>query len=158
MPQRRFIAHRHPKDEENVNTPTASRPTACTPSWWNEPVYTSPPVPVARFAASAGTANKPVASVPHTPDIPCTATAPIGSSMPSPSTHSTPTTAMTPDTSPITTAAHGATKPDAAVIATSAASTPLSIIETSGLRRTIHAMQIPPMPPAAAARFVVSAT
>jgi len=55
-------------------------------------------------------------------------------------------------------AAHGATKPQAAVTATSAASTPLSIIETSGLRRTSHATQIPPTPPAAAARFVVSAT
>ena len=44
-------------------------------------MYTNPPVPVARFAARAGTANNPVASVPHTPDIPCTATAPIASNI-----------------------------------------------------------------------------
>ena len=65
---------------------------------------------------------------------------------------------MAAATKPISTAAHGATKPHAAVTATSAARTPLSIIETSGLRRTSHATQIPPTPPAAAARFVVSAT
>ena len=35
-------------------------------------------------------------------------------------------------TNPITTAAHGATKPEAAVMATSAAMTPFSIIEMSG--------------------------
>ena len=40
--------------------------------------------------------------------------------------------AITPETRPITTAAHGATKPDAAVTATSAARTPFSIIEMSG--------------------------
>ena len=78
--------------------------------------------------------------------------------MPIRSTQSTPTTAMNPETVPIRTAAHGATNPDAAVIATSAASTPFSIIEMSGLRRISHALTIPPTAPAAAARFVVSAT
>ncbi len=58
----------------------------------------------------------------------------------------------------MTTAAHGATNPDAAVIATRAAITPLSIIETSGLRSTSQAAPIPPSAPAAAAMFVVSAT
>ena len=58
----------------------------------------------------------------------------------------------------MTIAAHGATKPDAAVTATSAASTPLSIIEMSGFLRTSQAVVIPPSAPAAAARFVVSAT
>ena len=57
----------------------------------------------------------------------------------------------------VTTAAHGATKPKPAVIATSAAITPFSIIETSGLRSTSQA-PMPPSAPAAAARFVVSAT
>jgi hypothetical protein len=46
------------------------------------------------------------------------------------------TTAITPETSPMTTAAHGATKPEAAVTATSAARTPFSIIEMSGFRST----------------------
>ena len=49
----------------------------------------------------------------------------------------------TPATTPITTAAHGATKPDAAVIATSAAITPFSIIDTSGFLSTIHACADP---------------
>ena len=40
----------------------------------------------------------------------------------------------------MTTAAQGATKPDAAVIATSAAITPFSIIETSGFLMTSHAV------------------
>ena len=57
-----------------------------------------------------------------------------------------------------TTAAHGATKPDAAVTATSAARTPFSIIEMSGLRRIHQALARPPTAPAAAAMFVVSAT
>ena len=75
--------------------------------------------------------------------------------MPIRSTAITPTTAITPETSPITTAAHGATKPDAAVIATSAASTPFSIIEMSGFFSTTQAVALPPIAPAAAARFVV---
>ncbi len=65
---------------------------------------------------------------------------------------------MKPETSPITAAAQGATKPQAAVIATRAAMTPFSIIEMSGLRMMSHAETIPPSAPAAAARFVVSAT
>jgi hypothetical protein len=65
---------------------------------------------------------------------------------------------MKPETSPITTAAQGATNPDAAVTATSAASTPFNIIEMSGFRSTTHALTMPLTAPAAAARFVVSAT
>ena len=61
-------------------------------------------------------------------------------------------------TPPITSAAHGATKPHAAVTATSAATAPFSIIERSGLRITSHAVSTPPSAPAAAATFVVSAT
>ena len=52
----------------------------------------------------------------------------------------------------------GATKPHAAVIATSAAITPFSIIEMSGFLRTSHAVTMPPSAPEAAAMFVVSAT
>jgi len=78
--------------------------------------------------------------------------------MPIRSTQSTPTTAIEPATTPITTADHGATNPDAAVMATSAAMTPLSIIETSGFLSTSQAAPIPPIAPAAAARFVVRAT
>src|SRR2546421_307474 len=59
---------------------------------------------------------------------------------------------------PTETLAHGATTPDAAVIATSAASTPFSIIEMPGFLRTIHAVMKPPRPPAAAAMLVVVAT
>ncbi len=51
-------------------------------------------MPVPRSFASAGTAKRPVASVPQTPESPWTATAPIGSSMPIRSTTRTPTTAM----------------------------------------------------------------
>ena len=141
-----------------MKTPTASSPSACTPSWWKLPVYTSPPEPVARLSASAGTAKIPVASVPQTPASPCTETAPIGSSMRSRSTPSTPSTAIEPATAPITIAAHGATKPDAAVIATSAAITPFSIIERSGFLITSHDTATAPSAPAAAATFVVSAT
>src|SRR5882724_4266829 len=90
--------------------------------------------------------------------MPCTATAPIGSSIPIFSTQITPTTAMNPETRPITTAAHGATNPDAAVIATSAASTPFSIIEMSGFFSTTHADVTPPTAPAAAERLDVIAT
>src|SRR5207247_8304377 len=74
------------------------------------------------------------------------------------STQSTPTTAIEPATAPITTADHGATNPQAAVIATRAAMTPFSIIDTSGLRSTSQAAPIPPSAPAAAATFVVNAT
>ena len=100
-------------------------------------------MPVARFFASSGTANRPVASVPQTPDMPCTATAPIGSSIPILSTKITPKTAMKPEPTPITIAAHGATKPEAAVIATSAPSAPFSIIEMSGLPSLTQATQMP---------------
>ena len=65
---------------------------------------------------------------------------------------------MKPATRPIVIAAHGATKPDAAVIATSAASTPFSIIEMSGFFSTSHEVAIPPIAPAAAAMLVVIAT
>ena len=106
-----FIVQSAPNEALNVKIPTASRPSACTPSWWKLPVYTSPPVPVARLSASAGTAKIPVASVPQTPARPCTETAPIGSSTRSRSTPSTPSTAIEPATAPITIAAHGATKP-----------------------------------------------
>ena len=78
--------------------------------------------------------------------------------MPIRSTNRTPATAIQPDTAPITIAAHGATNPEAAVIATSAARTPFSIIEMSGLRRIHQALARPPTAPAAAAMFVVSAT
>jgi Amt family ammonium transporter len=44
------------------------------------------------------------------------------------------------------------------VIAALVAITPFSIIETSGLRSSSHAAVMPPIPPAAAAMFVVSAT
>jgi hypothetical protein len=100
----------------------------------------------------------PVASVPQTPASPCTETAPIGSSMRIRSTASTPSTAIVPATAPITIAAHGATNPAAAVIATSAAITPFSIIERSGFLITIHDVITAPSAPAAAATFVVSAT
>ena len=100
-------------------------------------------MPVFRFFASSGTANRPVASVPQTPENPCTATAPIGSSIPIRSTRITPKTAMNPEPMPITIAAHGATNPEAAVIATSAPSAPFSIIEMSGLPIFTQATQIP---------------
>src|SRR6059058_2381401 len=158
MPHSLCIAKSAPKDVENENTPTAITPSACTPSWWNEPVYTRPPVPVASFEASAGTANSPVASVHHTPDIPCTATAPIGSSIPRPSTQITPNTAISPEPAPITIAAHGATNPEAAVIATRPPSAPFSIIEMSGLPSLTQATHMPVTAPAAAAMFVVVAT
>ena len=115
-------------------------------------------MPVARLAASAGTAKKPVASVPQTPAMPCTATAPIGSSMPMRSTARTPTTAIAPATAPITSAAQGATNPHAAVTATSAAMAPFSIIDRSGFLITSQATSTPPSAPAAAATFVVRAT
>ena len=59
---------------------------------------------------------------------------------------------------PIRIAAHGATKAQAAVIATSAAIAPLSIIERSGFLITIHDVVTAPRTPAAAARFVFIAT
>src|SRR3954447_14846151 len=158
MPQSLCITNSAPNDVENVNAPTATMPSACTPSWWKDPVYTRPPVPVARFFASAGTANSPVASVPHTPDMPCTATAPIGSSIPMDSTQITPNTAIVPEPTPITIAAQGATNPDAAVIATSPPSAPFSIIEMSGLPSLAHATSTPATAPLAAAMCVVAAT
>ena len=115
-------------------------------------------MPVARFFASCGTVKKPSASVPQMPDMPCTATAPTGSSIPIRSTKSTPTTTITPATKPIRIAAHGATNAHAAVIATSAAIAPFSIIERSGFLITIHEVTTAPRTPAAAARFVFSAT
>ena len=77
---------------------------------------------------------------------------------PSPLDASTPTTAIAPATKPIRIAAHGATKPQAAVTATSAATTPFSVIERSGFLITSQETSTPPRPPAAAATFVVSAT
>ena len=96
--------------------------------------------------------------MPQTPARPCTATAPIGSSIPIDSIQSIPPTAIAPATKPITIAAHGATKPHAAVTATSAAMTPFSSIERSGFRTTSQETRMPPSAPAAAATFVVSAT
>ena len=60
-------------------------------------------------------------------------------------------------TKPITIAAQGATNAHAAVIATSAAIAPLSIIDRSGFLITIHDVITAPSTPAAAARFVFSA-
>jgi hypothetical protein len=65
---------------------------------------------------------------------------------------------MTPATKPIRIAAHGATKAQAAVIATSAAIAPFSIIERSGFLITIQDAVTAPRTPAEAARFVFSAT
>ena len=58
----------------------------------------------------------------------------------------------------MTIAAHGATNPDAAVIATSAPSMPFSIIEMSGLPQLQPRDDDPGDRPAAAAMFVVVAT
>src|SRR3954451_10195269 len=158
MPHTLCSVHRHPYDVANPNAPTATRPSACTPSWWKPPPYTRPLVPVARFDERIGTAKRPHASVPQTPDMPCTATAPIGSSMPIRSTKMTPNTAIAPEPAPITIAAHGATNPEAAVIATSAPSAPFSIIEMSGLPIFTQATQMPVIAPADAAMLVVVAT
>ena len=65
---------------------------------------------------------------------------------------------MPPATKPIRIAAHGATNAQAAVIATSAAIAPFSIIERSGFLITIHDTVTAPMTPAAAARLVFIAT
>ena len=65
---------------------------------------------------------------------------------------------MIPATKPIRSAAHGATKAQAAVIATSAAIAPFSIIERSGFLTTIHEVSTAPRTPAAAAMFVFRAT
>jgi hypothetical protein len=78
--------------------------------------------------------------------------------MPIFSTARTPTTTIPPATSPITIAAQGATNAHAAVIATSAAMAPLSIIERSGFLITIHDVITAPITPPAAARFVFRAT
>ena len=115
-------------------------------------------MPVSRLLASFGTARKPRDSVPQTPDMPCAAIAPTGSSRPTRSTSSEPTTTMMPETKPITIAAQGATNAHAAVIATSAAIAPLSIIERSGFLTTIHEVTTAPSTPAAAARLVFRAT
>ena len=90
--------------------------------------------------------------------MPCAASAPIGSSILSLSTSSTPRTTITPATKPIRIAAHGATNAHAAVIATSAAMAPFSIIDRSGFLITIHEVTTAPSTPAAAARFVFRAT
>ena len=60
--------------------------------------------------------------------------------------------------SPITIAAQGATNAHAAVIATSAAIAPFSIIERSGFLITSQEVMTAPSTPAAAARFVFRAT
>ena len=65
---------------------------------------------------------------------------------------------MMPDTNPIRIAAQGATNAHAAVIATSAAIAPLSIIDRSGFLTTIHDVTTAPSTPAAAAIFVFRAT
>ena len=65
---------------------------------------------------------------------------------------------MIPETNPIRIAAQGATNAHAAVIATRAAIAPLSIIERSGFLTTSHEVTTAPSTPAAAARFVFSAT
>ena len=65
---------------------------------------------------------------------------------------------MTPATKPIRIAAQGATNAHEAVIATSAAIAPLSIIERSGFLITIHDVTTAPSTPAAAAMFVFNAT
>ena len=104
------------------------------PNWWKLPCVDEAVRGRWRVCRpTRGTAKRPVARVPQTPDMPCTATAPIGSSILIFSTRMTPKTAMKPEPTPITIAAQGATNPEAAVIATRAPRVPLSIIEMSGL-------------------------
>ena len=78
--------------------------------------------------------------------------------MPIRSTRRTPKTTITPATPPIRIAAQGATNAQAAVIATRAAMAPFSIIDRSGFLITSHEVMTAPRTPAAAARFVFSAT
>ena len=63
-----------------------------------------------------------------------------------------------PATKPMTSAAHGSTKAHGAVIATRPASAPLPICETSSVLKITIEPMVAPMTPAAAARFVLTAT
>ena len=88
--------------------------------------------------------------------MPWTATAPTGSSMYF-SSHSVANTTMMPASRPIASAPMGRTASHPAVMPTSPASTPLSVIVTLGMPSRNHVSAIAPSAPAPAARNVLAA-
>ena len=81
-----------------------------------------------------------------------------GSSICIRSSSSVPKTTSTPPVAPMTTAAHGSTDAQGAVMATSPARHPFIVIPRSGFPARIQIVAIPVKAPAAAARFVFIAT
>jgi len=92
------------------------------------------------------------------PAMPCTGMAPIGSSIFILSSSTTMGGAMSPAMKPMTTAAHGSTNAQPAVMPTRAAIAPLPICDTSSVRNMISAPIAAPMTPPAAARLVLTIT
>src|SRR5918912_713837 len=95
----------------NTEANATTTPSACAPSWWNEPLYTSPALPTALYDARSGFVKSPHESVPQIPARPCADSAPTGSSSTF-SIASTPTTTITPATAPMIGAAQYSTYPD----------------------------------------------
>src|SRR5918994_4179663 len=97
-------------------------------------------------------------NVPQVPQTPCTEMAPTGSSILTRSKNATEPTTITPAMAPMSTATDVVTAAHGAVIATSPASRPLAVIETSGLPLLIHETPPATTAPAQAATSVRVAT
>src|SRR3989338_3290614 len=111
----------------NVHTNTAPMPTSWLTSCAVPPPKNNPLTP-----PNASWANKPTASVPHTPHVACADTAPTGSSTPILSKNSTENTYNVPAIRPITTALNGLTLAVPAVMPTRPPMVAPKVNETSG--------------------------
>src|SRR5690606_13871802 len=101
--------------------------------------------------------SRPRAKQPQTPHSPCTGQAPTGSSMRSLSKKTTPSKTSTPATPPTTMDQPLDIASQQAVMPTSPPSTPLRLIDKSGLRNTSQLASVAATPPAPAANVVLTA-
>ncbi len=121
----------------------------------------SPPIaatPMSCGSSAKSGANSPTASVPQMPQTRCTEIAPTGSSSLARSSAMTDTTTIAPATNPTKIAQWIGITSAPAVMPTSPASAPLSVMDRSGVRWTICAVNIAPSTPAHAASMVVMNT
>jgi len=122
------------------------------------PPRKSPFLATAAAGQTEGSAKRPSATVPNTPLARWTAVAPTGSSIPTRSKKKTARTTRTPATSPMTRELGTLTKAHGAVMATSPARQPFSVMPKSGFPRNSQAAIMELTVAAAAATFVVVAT
>src|SRR5918994_3028719 len=125
-------------ETRKTKTPTPTTPASCAikiPA----PPPKNRPLPVV-LGVNSACANKPTQIVPKMPQTKCPEVAPPGSSIFTLSKNRTDNTTNAPATKPIISELGMLTKAQGAVIATSPANAPLSIIVRSGLPRSIQAV------------------